>query len=162
MGKYVYTNFPDFERKISRLPEVGAKTWHFYQKNGKCIAAVSFTPTRVHKVSKKLKEGVISIDDNPSGIGWSYLDRDGNLKEHGQIPLSQGLPKGKHLYQLVQTALKIYQLAFKYKCPVVKEELDFRRKKSELRERSRQLARMLSGWAYAKFDEILESILYLL
>ena len=158
-GKYVYTAFPEFERKASRLPEIGAKTWHFYYKNDKWIASVSFTPTPVSKVSKNPYEGVISLDDNPSGIGWSYLDRHGNLKAHGHIPLVQGLPKGKHLDNLVKASLKIYELALFYQCPVVKEELDFRRKKSESRENSRKLARMLSGWAYSKFDEILESIL---
>ncbi len=33
-GKHVITRFGNYERKINRLPVDGAKTWHFYHKNG--------------------------------------------------------------------------------------------------------------------------------
>lgn len=46
-GKYVESKIGDFPRNINRLPATGAKTWHFYDKEGKWCVAVSFTPSKV-------------------------------------------------------------------------------------------------------------------
>ena len=54
---------------------------------------------------------------------------------------------------------KLAELATLFKCPVVCEELDFFNKKMRLKEVSRKLARMLSGWAYSEFFKQLSSIL---
>lgn len=43
---------------------------------------------------------------NPGSIGWAYVDRDGNLKAHGQIPLQMGLPSGKQDAQIVSACLQ--------------------------------------------------------
>ncbi len=158
-GKYVTTTFPQFEGKTNRMPFYGAKTWHFYLKEGKWVAAVSFTPVKVPRVSLDVREGVIAIDDNPSALGWVHLDPDGNLTHHGQIPLLQGLPRGKHQAQLVEACLQLCYLAMAFKCPIVKEDLDFEGKKERLRESGQKYARMLSGWAYNRFDELLSCIL---
>lgn len=96
---------------------------------------------------------------NPGSIGWAYVDQDGNLKAHGQIPLQMGFPMGKQDAQIVDACLQLVNLATLYSCPVVCEELDFSRKKTQLRERGRTYARMLSGWAYSRFYELLNSIL---
>ncbi|MGK7872350.1 MAG: hypothetical protein AB4426_03250 [Xenococcaceae cyanobacterium] len=158
-GTHVSTYFPDFKRNLNRLPVDGAKTWHFYRKDDKWIAACQFTPIAIETVSHDRNKGVIGIDDNPSEIGWAYIDGDGNLKSHGKIPLLQGLPRNKHNAQLVNACLQIYTLAEKFECPVIKEELDFSAKKSRLKESGRKYTRMLSGWAYSRFDELLDAIL---
>ena len=82
---------------------------------------------------------------NPGSIGWAYVDQDGNLKAHGKIPLQMGLPSGKQDAQIVDACLQLVNLAKLYACPVVCEELDFSKKKTQLREKGRQYARMLSG-----------------
>ena len=69
------------------------------------------------------------------------------------------LPSGKQDAQIVDAGLQLVNLATLYSCPVVCEELDFSRKKTQLRERGKKYARMLSGWAYARFYELLQSIL---
>lgn len=158
-GKYVSSEIGNFDRNINRLGATGAKTWHFYYKDGKWCTAVQFTPLPVKPVSQPLNYGCIGLDMNPSSIGWAYCDHDGNLKAHGKIPLISGLPKGKQDAQLVDTCLQLATLATTYACPIVCEQLDFSAKKEQLSERGRKYARMLSSWAYSRFYELLGSIL---
>lgn len=157
-GKYVQTKLGNFDRKINRLPEDGAKTWHFFRKHNKWNAAVKFTPKPVESVSRHSAYGCIGIDMNPGSIGWAYVDKDGNLKSHGQILLQMGLPSGKQDAQIVKACLQLARLAKTFACPIICEELDFSTKKEQLRERGRKYARMLSGWAYSRFYQLLDSI----
>ncbi|HEY9613606.1 MAG TPA: hypothetical protein V6C93_29965, partial [Allocoleopsis sp.] len=85
-GKYVSSEIGNFDRNINRLPATGAKSWHFYRKDGKWCVAVQFTPLPVKPESLPLNYGCIGIDMNPGSIAWAYCDKDGNLKAHGQIP----------------------------------------------------------------------------
>jgi IS605 OrfB family transposase len=158
-GKTVSSLVGDFSHNINRLPECGAKTWHFYRKNGKWVAAVHFTPNPVKQVSRERMYGCIGIDMNPGSIGWAYVDTEGNLKAKGQIPLQMGLPNGKQQAQIVDACLQLGVKATEFECPVVCEELDFSTKKQSLGEKGRKYARMLSGWAYSQFYKQLGSIL---
>jgi IS605 OrfB family transposase len=158
-GKFVYSQLGSFDRNIDRLPTTGAKSWHFYRKGQRWVAAVQFTPAPVPIVSRPVAYGCIGIDLNPGSIGWAYVDQDGNLQAQGQIPLQTGLPQGQQDAQIVQACLLLAALANKFACPVVCEALDFTAKKAQLREKSRRYARLLSGWAYSRFFELLESIL---
>jgi IS605 OrfB family transposase len=157
-GKYVSSQIGNFDRNINRLPSTGAKTWHFYRKDGKWCVAVQLTPLPVKLVTHDQNYGCIGIDMNPGSIGWAYCDREGNLKAHGQIPLLMGLPSGKQDAQIVDACLQLATLAKTYACPIVCEELDFSTKKEQLREKGRKYARMLSSWAYSRFYELLGSI----
>ena len=158
-GKNIVTKIGNFERNINRIPKLGARTWHFYLKDGAWKVALQFTPAAVDKVSNAIAYGCIGIDINPGSVDWAYIDWDGNLKQHGKFVLQQGLPKGKMKAQLVEVSLLLAELAIKYKCPVVCEELNFSSKKARLKEVSTKLARMLSGWAYSEFFKQLSSIL---
>lgn len=158
-GKYVYTQIGDFQRGINRLPQNGAKTWHFYNKNKKWNGAVQFTPASVKQISRPVMYGCIGIDLNPGSIGWAYVDCHGNLKRQGKIPLLMGLPQGQQQEQIIKACLKLANLAAEYACPIVCEELDFSDKKESLKEKGKKYARMLSGWAYSKFQTLLQSIL---
>ncbi|MFB8796894.1 MAG: hypothetical protein U7126_22320 [Microcoleus sp.] len=158
-GKYVESKIGDFPRNINRLPANCAKTWHFYYKSGKWCAAVSFTPSEVKRVSSSVDYGCIGIDLNPGSIGWAYIDKEGNLKAHNQIPLQTGLPKGQQQAQIVKACRELAKLASHYQCPIVGEKLDFCAKKEQLRERGRKYARSLSHWVYSRFFKLLNSIL---
>jgi hypothetical protein len=94
-----------------------------------------------------------------NSIGWSYVDTEGNLKAHGQIPLEMGLPSGKQQAQIVDACLYAANLAICFACPVVCEELDFADKKERLGEQGKKYARMLSSWAYSEFFRQLNSVL---
>jgi IS605 OrfB family transposase len=158
-GKYATSKIGNFDRTVNRLPEAGAKTWHFYRKNGRWCVAVQFTPAPVTQISRPRDYGCIGIDMNPGSIGWAYCDKDGNLQKKGKIPLLMGLLKGKQDAQTVAACLQLSGLAKAYACPVVCEELDFSDKKEQLSERGRKYARMLSSWAYSRFKQLLSSIL---
>jgi hypothetical protein len=158
-GKYIETKIGKFDRNINRLPNDGAKTWHFYKKDNRWVIAVQFTPATVNKISRPLQYGAIGIDLNPTSIGWAYVDYQGNLKASGQIPLQSDLPHGKQQAQLVDVCLQIAVLANIFSCPVVCEELDFSIKKEQLREKGKQYARMLSSWCCSEFFKQLNSIL---
>ena len=158
-GKYIETLLGNFDRNINRLPLVGAKTWHFFRKNGRWVVAVQFTPAPVVHVSKPIEYGAIGIDINPNSIGWAYVDYQGNLRDCGTIELISGLGRNFNSQQLVNACLSLFVLATKYACPVVCEELDFSKKKESLREKGRKYARMLSSFAYSKLYQLLESIL---
>jgi hypothetical protein len=138
---------------------VGAKTWHFYRKDYRWVVALLFTPAPVERVSRLIQYGCIGIDRNPGSIGWAYVDTEGNLQASGTIPLSQGLSTVKQDAQIVDACLHLAVLAATFACPIVCENLDFTAKKSQLRERGRKYARMLSQWAYSRFYHLLESIL---
>lgn len=157
-GKTITTRLGNYNRNINRIPTGGARTWHFYLKDGRWKVALQFTPRKIDSLSNGIAYGSIGIDMNPGSIDWAYVDWDGNLKEHGKFVLQQGLPKGKQEAQLVDVCLNLASLALKHRCPIVCEELDFSNKKAGLKEVSKKLARMLSGWAYAKFFELLNSI----
>lgn len=158
-GKFVETEFTPFDRNVNRMPEgVGSRTWHFYRKDGKWKAAVAFTPSKVATVTADRRYGAIGIDLNPSCIGWTAVDTDGNLKASGQIPLLQGLPTGKMQAQISDACMQLATLAIALKMPIVCEELDFSKKKLSLGEISKKMARMLSGWAYAEFFKTLSAI----
>ena len=158
-GKHVETEFDGFTRNINRMPIDGSKTWHFYYKQNKWVGAVQFTPSPVKQISRQVHYGAIGLDINPGSIGWAYCDEDGNLREHGQIPLEMGLPKNQQVAHLTNACLQIQQLADKYACPVVIENLDFSKKKEQLRESGKKYSRMLSSWAYNLFSERLYAIL---
>lgn len=158
-GKYVESAIGNFDRNINRLPSDGAKTWHFYRKSEKWKAGIAFTPSPVKRVSLHSTYGCIGIDLNPGSVGWAYIDRDGNLKAHGKIPLLMGLPNVLQQAQIVDACLQLGILAQTYACTVVCEELDFALKKEQFREGSTKYARMLSGWAYSRFYKLLDSIL---
>ena len=162
-----------FERNVNRIPTEGAgdtrgrtkfapralaKTWHFYLKDGMWKVALQFTPAPVARSSRPINYGCIGIDLNPDSVDWAYVDGDGNLVSHGKIKLMQGLPNSKQQAQIVNACLELVSVAIKYQCPIVCEQLDFARKKAQLAEQSKKLARMLSGWSYAEFFKLLSAI----
>jgi hypothetical protein len=75
----VESKIGNFERNINRLPEFGAKTWHFYRQDYRWVVAVQFTPALVERVSRSIQYGCIGIDLNLGSIGWAYVDLEGYL-----------------------------------------------------------------------------------
>lgn len=157
-GKYICSKLGNFDKNINRLPD-GAKNWHFYRQDNRWVVAVQFTPSPVNKRCRPVEYGCIGIDMNPGSIGWAYVDFQGNLKASGSIPLQTGLPKVKQEATIVDAGIQLAILAATLACPIVCESLDFAAKTTQLREKGRKYARMLSGWAYSRFYQLLKSIL---
>lgn len=102
--------------------------------------------------------GCIGVDLNPSVIGWTKVDKDGNLESSGQIPLNlHSKSSNQSEATLSDIATQLVSIAESYQCPIVIERLDFSAKKTQLRERGRKYARMLSGFAYSKWQEVLSA-----
>ena len=102
--------------------------------------------------------GAIGIDLNADNIAWVYCDKEGNLKEKGQINIDlTNKSSGQTTHILSLAIAQLLEKATKYECPVVIEKLDFSSKKSRLREHGKRYAKMLSQFAYSKFSELVHS-----
>ncbi|MEO0935560.1 MAG: hypothetical protein AAFY21_18040 [Cyanobacteria bacterium J06641_2] len=76
---------------------------------------------------------------------------------HGTISLQSGLPQGKQAAEYLRVIEILCEKANKYACPIGHEVLDFSKKKETLREQGYKYSRMLSGWGYKKFFDLLKS-----
>ena len=102
--------------------------------------------------------GAIGIDLNANNIAWAYCDREGNIKDRGQIAFDwEGRSSGQTTHILSLAIAQILDKATQYECPVVIEKLDFSSKKARLREGGKGYALMLSQFAYSKFAELVSS-----
>ena len=133
-----------------------ALTYRFYYKDFSWYCAIS---TDVPEVPTKSKfgNGAIGVDLNPSVIGWTYIDADGNLKDSGQFKINLHSKTSNQVEAiLADIAAQLVLLAETYECPIVIEDLDFSAKKQQLRERGKKYSRMLSGFAFSKWEEVLQ------
>lgn len=86
------------------------------------------------------------------------VDRFGNPVRRASYPLDlQGKTRAQITAVLGDAAAWAVELARADGVPLCAETLDFREKKSRLRERGNRYARMLSQFAYRKFQELLDA-----
>ena len=111
------------------------------------VFATVQVPSQPFITKKEL--GVIGVDINSDHLAVAELDRHGNLLQKITLPLNL---YDKSLYQskaLIGDATKqIISLCEKTKKPLVVENLDFQKKRAQLREHSTKHNRMLSSFAY--------------
>lgn len=136
-------------------------TFRFYAKDLMWYIAATIDVAEPTRHSLPRQYGCIGVDINPDVIGWALADHDGNLKAKRQFKLTGNRQiHGKSSDQieaiLADVAKDLVTLAIQYNCPIVVEKLDFSAKKEQLRERGRRYARMLSGFIYSKWNELLE------
>lgn len=106
------------------------------------------------------KNGCLGIDFNAETIDVVYVKRDGNLESiEGKFTLfSFPIPtgtSGQVAAKLRDIVVEIVRIAENYPCPMACENLDFSKKKAQLRHRSKRYSRMLSGFIYDKFRAFL-------
>ena len=102
--------------------------------------------------------GAIGVDLNPGSIGYARVDKDGNLAALHNIKTNiQSQPKGRTEAILADAVTPVIVLALQHQCPIVVEKLDFSDKKKRWREMSSRYNRMLSGFAYSKFLQLLKA-----
>ncbi len=102
--------------------------------------------------------GMMGVDLNPKKVDWAISDRDGNLVKYGQIKFDltgKTSEQSEQIFFLV--VKKLVRIALEYSVSITVEKLDFTEKKRRLREKSNRYARMLSSFAYNKFDTLLNS-----
>ena len=105
------------------------------------------------------KVGAIGIDLNADHVAVTELDRFGNPISTRNFPM---VTYGKSTHQaealIGDVCAAVVAFAKETGKPLVHEELDFTKKKRELREnQSPRYARMLSGFAYQQFADTLQS-----
>jgi IS605 OrfB family transposase len=104
--------------------------------------------------------GCIGVDLNVDSAAWCKVNADGNPSRFGEIKFNlHSLSHDQTEAVLASVVTKLTSLALAHKCPIVIEELDFDAKKSQLNSgvRHKQLNRMISGFAYRRFYQLLDS-----
>lgn len=109
-------------------------------------------------IQSRYSNGILGVDLNPGLIGWAVCDREGNLKDKGQIRLNLNDRSTEQIEATLGNAVKqLVDIASHYGCPIVVEQLDFSKKKTQMKEQGVRYSRMLSNFSYAKFLELIDS-----
>jgi len=136
-------------------------SWRLMRKNARrgeiWVAQANFEP-EVAPMAPLVDNGGIGIDLNSKHVSWCWVDRFGNpvrTKNPAMwkdIPLDTG-GKSRHQVEALmgEAAKEIVARAQEMGIPLFYEELDFRKKKTKMRENGKRHARMLSQFAYATF-----------
>ncbi|KAA9029979.1 IS200/IS605 family accessory protein TnpB-related protein [Niallia endozanthoxylica] len=134
-----------------------ALTWKFVRKSGHWYACVS-VDVDVPPIITLKNNGVLSIDFNYGFLAVSDVDGFGNLVYSFQVPYQSTHCTSEQTKQSLSVALKaVVQYAVKKAKPIGFENLDFKRKKQNLKQMSSKQAKMLSGFAYSTYQSLLQS-----
>jgi IS605 OrfB family transposase len=125
-------------------------------KKGKWVVAITcivdFLTASNHK-----SLGCIGLDINPGSIGWCATNNHGNPIAWGKINFDlHSCSTNQTEARLAEAITEITSRALASNKPIVIEKLDFSEKKKQFG-RNRKYNRMLSGFTYSKFFELLKS-----
>lgn len=125
------------------------------QKGGWYVVASFERPGQAAQLTKVTGRMVLGVDLNPGHIAWCLVSPDGDPLRWGRATLDLTGSSG-HISDVLGVAVAgLVRLARRHGAVVAHEELDFSRKRSELRYLPNKLAKKLSSFAYAKFAEAL-------
>lgn len=118
---------------------------------------VSFEHEETPIVTKQ-SLGALGIDINIDHIALVEIDAKGNPIDKKTLPLcTYGKTKNQTKALVGDTIKKIIGLSKEKQKPIIREDLDFSRKKATLREGSAKRSRMLSSFHYSYFIQNLEA-----
>lgn len=138
------------ERVHAALAQGQAMSYRFLKENGRWYVLLSTEAPSV-ELKSDFKNGALGIDLNPKCIAMTHVSGDGNWVRSWQVPVTiQGRTKKQIEATLGSEIAKIVEYAASNGLPIVIEELDFSKKKSEMN--SRGMNRMLSHFAYSQFE----------
>ncbi|WP_066258587.1 IS200/IS605 family accessory protein TnpB-related protein [Neobacillus drentensis] len=101
--------------------------------------------------------GLIGIDVNAGFLSVCEIDRFGNPIKHWNIQVPMYSRRKEQILASISNALKeILDYAVLVQKDVQIEKLDFSKKKTQLREKGTAYARMLSGFAYSSFQQLIK------
>lgn len=116
------------------------------------------TNIEMPKLITHRENGVIAVDINNGHLAVAELDRFGNLVQELTIPLNLNDKTHHQTRALIGDASgQIIALCEKAQKPLVIEDLDFQKKRAQLRERQTTYSRMLSSFAYQSILTHLQS-----
>ncbi|MBC7597880.1 MAG: transposase [Polaromonas sp.] len=100
--------------------------------------------------------GILGIDFNADHLAWAITDRFGNTVQAGRVDLPlDGKSTGQRTAILSDAIDEVIVLARDHGVGISIEDLDFTKKKQELRTMGVERARMLSGLAYSAFRRLI-------
>ncbi|NET62701.1 MAG: hypothetical protein F6K47_43420, partial [Symploca sp. SIO2E6] len=160
-GQYVSAQGIEFnygqEEVLAALQRDQALSYRFARKNHQWYIFVT-TQRRSMPFQTDRANGMIGIDLNPGVVGWALADAEGNLKHHGQFKVDlQDKTTNQTEAILGDVCQLLATLAKTWGSPITVESLLFSRKKAGMREQGIRYSRMLSNFAYSKFDQMLLS-----
>lgn len=125
-------------------------------KHGKWVVAI--TVKAYFKInSEDRSNGVFGLDINPGSIGWCSTNEHGNPIAFGNIKTDlHSCSTDQTIARLAEAVTEITTRALAMNKPITIEKLDFSEKKKNMKP-GKKYRRMLSGFAYAKFVELLKS-----
>jgi IS605 OrfB family transposase len=125
-------------------------------KKGKWVVAI-MTAVDFSDKSNNRELGCIGLDINPGSIGWCATNEHGNPIAWGKVNLDlHSCSSGQTDARLSDSITEITTRALASNKPIVIEKLDFSQKKKQFKN-ARKYNRMLSGFAYSKFFELLRA-----
>jgi IS605 OrfB family transposase len=125
-------------------------------KKGKWVVVI-MTAVDFSLHSNNSSLGCIGLDINPGSIGWCATSKHGNPIAWGKINLDlHSCSSDQTEARLALSITEISQRALASNKPIVIEKLDFSQKKKQFNS-CRKYNRMLSGFAYSKFFELLKA-----
>ena len=128
------------------------------KKDSKGWRVFATTDMRLPSPITHKEHGVIAIDINSDHLAVVETDRYGNLLQTLNIPLFLSDTTTNQTKALIGNAsAQIIAFCEKTKKPLVLENLDFKKKKAQLREKDPSYSRMLSAFAYASIIAHLKS-----
>jgi IS605 OrfB family transposase len=131
---------------------------YVFSKNQKGKWVVAITCLVNFSITSNDKSmGCIGLDINPGSIGWCATNRHGNPVAWGKVNFNlHSCSTEQTEARLAGAITELTSRALATKKPIVIEKLDFSEKKKQFK-RGRKYNRMLSGFAYAKFFELLKA-----
>ena len=142
--------------KKNQVKYYRALTWKFVRKNGNWYTNVTVDVDAPNVISLK-NNGVISIDFNYGFLAISDVDRYGNVVNSFQVPYQSTHCTSAQTQQSLSEALKIViKYAADQAKPIGCENLDFKKKKQNLKQMSPKQAKLLSGFAYSTYQSVLQ------
>lgn len=110
------------------------------------------------EVTTDPKHGAIGVDINADHLAMTETDQHGNPIYTERVPLVTYGKSTEQTEALIGDAVaKIVKKAKAVKKPVVMEDLDFEKKKKSLKDGKPSYSRMLSGFAYRKVMNMMQS-----
>lgn len=141
-------NYKYFGKAINYLFKKDKKSWNVF---------ITIEKEKPALISKK-NIGAIGIDINANHIALSETDRFGNFLNKKNIPLcTYGKTKNQSIAIIKDAAKEIVKEALLKQKPLVLENLDFTKKKQNLREQSNKYSRMLSSFSYSTTIDSIET-----
>lgn len=134
-----------------------ALTWKFIRKNNDWHVNVT-VDVEMPKVDSLENNGVVSIDFNAGFLAVADVDRFGNPLHSFQIPFQSFHTSTEQTEQSLSKALKVaVEYAKQKQKTMVNENLDFKKKKQNLKQMLPKQAKLLSGFAYSTYKSLLKS-----